>query len=138
MKTSDERKDKPEALSWHGSIPAPRDAEGREIPLDTKVMYDSLGNEYEVLAWSYLPNSGGWSMSIPHSKTKYVPESLRLAKPDSWESLEEDVMKNPCEYFGLPDEGCDVCPGKDSGCLNAYASDVVRRAKALAGVSDRD
>ncbi len=73
------------------NIELPKDAEGREIPLDTKVMYDSAGNKYEVLTWSYLPNSGGWLMGTLHSRADYLPESLRLTPPDSWEKLEEDL-----------------------------------------------
>ena len=133
MKTSGECEDQLARLPWAEDVPAPIDAEGREIPLDTKVMYDSLGNEYEVLAWSYLPNYGGWSMSIPHSKTKYVPESLRLSKPDSWERLEADARKVPREYI----EGRGIVAGRD-GRVAAMVGDIVRRAKALAGVSDRD
>lgn len=29
-------------------VPAPRDAKGREVPLDVKVMYDNEGVEYGV------------------------------------------------------------------------------------------
>ena len=122
-----------EDLSLAAGVPAPRDSKGREIPLDTKVMYDSLGNEYRVLAWFYLPSAGEWSMTTTHSKTSYVPEALSLSRPDSWERLEEDARKAPREYI----EGRGITAGRD-GRVAAMVGDIVRRAKALAGVSDRD
>ena len=53
--------------------------------------------------------------------------------PDSWERLEEDARKTPREYI----EGRGINAGSD-GRVAAMTSDLVRRAKALAGVSDRD
>lgn len=58
---------------------------------------------------------------------------------DSWERLERDVAKpGCCAYFqGCNDaETCDGCPAlkAEGDCGQARAADVVRRAKALAGV----
>ena len=58
---------------------------------------------------------------------------------DSWERLRADVAKpGCCEYFqGRGDvESCDGCPALEAkvDCGQARATDVVRRAKALAGV----
>lgn len=58
---------------------------------------------------------------------------------DSWERLRADVAKpGCCEYFqGRSDaEACDGCPALEAmvDCGQARATDVVRRAKALAGV----
>ena len=35
------------------NIELPKDADGREIPLDTKVLYDEDGNEYEVYYYKH-------------------------------------------------------------------------------------
>lgn len=35
------------------NIELPRDAKGREIPLDTKILYDEDENEYEVYYYKY-------------------------------------------------------------------------------------
>ena len=61
------------------------------------------------------------------------------AAGDSWERLRADVAKpGCCEYFqGRGDvESCDGCPALEAkvDCGQARAADVVRRAKALAGV----
>lgn len=37
------------------SIELPKDAEGREIPLDTRVLYDEEGNRRNVLRFTYTP-----------------------------------------------------------------------------------
>lgn len=35
------------------NIELPEDAEGREVPLDTKALYDENGNECEVYCYKY-------------------------------------------------------------------------------------
>lgn len=84
--------------------------------------------------------------------TRYVDESgtefrdaarnLTHIAPDSWERLEEDAAKHPCVYAGGVKGGkfskCSECPwgnecdGSRAGEM--MARDVIRRAKALAGV----
>lgn len=68
--------------------------------------------------------------------------SLTHTGPDSWEKLEEDMAKHPCVYAADVKGGefsrCSECPWH-SDCGGARASevmarDIVRRAKALAGV----
>lgn len=36
-------------------IELPKDAEGREISLDTKVLYQKDGKERQVLKWEFYP-----------------------------------------------------------------------------------
>lgn len=70
-------------------------------------------------------------------------KDLTHACPDSWERLEEDAVKVVCEYAGaVPDEfgdyDCDTCRLFDARgnliCEQLMARDIVRRAKAIAGV----
>lgn len=46
------------------AIELPKDAEGRDIPLDTKVLYDADGNQYEVsrFAYSVLRDYDNWDV----------------------------------------------------------------------------
>lgn len=125
-------------FAWAEGVPAPVDADGEVVPLTTKVMYDDDGEKFRIARFRLDLAPGASSMWVAEYAAinglfpgRYV-KNLHLTRSDGWERLEADVKKNPCEYFGMPDEGCDVCPGKDSGCLNAYARDVIRRAKALA------
>ena len=61
------------------------------------------------------------------------PGQLTHELPESWERLEEDAGKSPCEYFDQSD-GCGGCPHYPSECHTDKDKDLVRRAKALAGV----
>ena len=72
-------------------------------------------------------------------------DRLTHARPDSWERLDEDAMKSMPKYWGCSFEPCDECPSKIDGktpaeiygvssCSKAKELDIIRRAKALAGV----
>ena len=75
-----------------------------------------------------------------------APESLthkRPEPPDSWEKLEEDVMKaTTCLYFGDVESTvkCWDCPHgfEQSGtpCWKNEYIDILKRAKKLAGIAD--
>lgn len=116
-------------FAWAEDVPAPMDADGRLVPLSTETLYTNDGERVTVEEVIF---SGTWWYVRCSDTSRLRLLRLHLAQPDSWERLEEDVKKNPCKYFGMPDKGCDVCPGKDSGCLDAYACDILRRAKAIA------
>ncbi|MEY8436129.1 hypothetical protein AAK967_00055 [Atopobiaceae bacterium 24-176] len=69
----------------------------------------------------------------------FAADFLTHERPESWARLEEDVGKaegeHPCGYFGLEEFTCNRCPvGATEPCNRAMAMDIVRRAKALAGV----
>lgn len=61
-------------------------------------------------------------------------KDLTHTRPDSWEQLEEDIAKHPCLYAeevkGSKFDSCSECPWHSE----VMARDIVRRAKALAGV----
>ena len=91
----------------------PLDAEGREIPLDTNVMYDINGKELHVTSFTYRCDVLGlwsqWKVFSPDIKSEddgMLPtESLYLTQPDSWERLENDVaraVKNKAEFYSRP------------------------------------
>lgn len=70
-------------------------------------------------------------------------DNLTHTRPDSWEQLEEDAVKVVCEYAGaVPDEfgdyDCNTCRLFDARgnliCEQLMTREIVRRAKALAGV----
>lgn len=73
----------------------------------------------------------------------FAADFLTHKRPDSWGRLEGDVgaiedddgSQRPCAYFGLKKFTCNRCPvGATEPCNRAMALDIVRRAKALAGV----
>lgn len=111
-------------------ITLPRDAEGREISLDTKTLYDGNGKALNVLRWMFLPYADEgtrWRFEYLGLHEGRLPENFYLTPPDSWESLEEDARKAPREYI----EGRGITAGRD-GRVTAMVSDIVRRAEALA------
>lgn len=75
---------------------------------------------------------------------------LTHAKPDldSWERIEEDTEKSFSEYWGCEEVECSRCPalidgktpheffGCSHNCTIAMKRDIMRRCKALAGVSE--
>lgn len=127
--------------NWYDNVPAPVDVNGRVVPLDTKeLVYD--GKVFRIGGLEYLKyrNVGcAWVADLVGLAPK-VPLNI-CTLPDSWEQLEEDAAKGLCGYFGMDDApDCKGCPAYANrlscDCNIKMASDLVRRAKALAGVTD--
>lgn len=79
------------------SVELPKDAEGREIPLDTVVLFGGNSNAYNITGWIYvtdfdLSNSmaGQWR-ALTDKFTRLDPELMYLTPSDSWEKLLEDL-----------------------------------------------
>lgn len=70
-------------------IELPKDAEGRDIPLDTKVLYDYDGSKQNVEVFIFSRKDAGWSVETDFAI--YDAEELYLTPPDSWEKLLEDL-----------------------------------------------
>lgn len=126
MTISSEREDN---LSWALDVPAPMSADGEIVPLLTKKLYAGNGEALDV---EFIGFDDRWVVTFDR-KDLFNLDWFYLYKPDSWESLEEDAKKAPREYI----EGRGITAGRD-GRVAAMTGDLVRRAKALAGVMDRD
>lgn len=127
--------------NWYDNIPTPVDKNGSVVPLDTRELV-FMGERREVFCYEYIPDNKRWFVQFVDSR---VPsEVYKCSLPDSWERLEQDAVKDPCEYFGMDrTSNCNECPAKSSEtdtdvCYRTMTRDLVRRAKALAGVSDDD
>lgn len=115
------------------SIGLPQDAEGREIPLDTKRLYDADGVPVSIRAFRYNPNECFWRVErLDWLGTPRTTE-LRLTTPDSWERLEEDLDRGSdiCDYY-------EDCPmemyGKScSECKKAALKNIASRIRKLRG-----
>lgn len=131
------------------NIELPKDAEGREIPLDTTVLFDKDGNEIEVSCYRYYPKVGPGYWNIRSVRNKcYRQDEVHLNQPDSWERLEEDlrrasernVVTSYCRYFN-PTDRCFNCPiHNDDGCCThtderAFV-DILDRIRKLRGEDD--
>lgn len=155
----------PTCSEYSIDVPAPKDAENRKVPLDTKVMYDASGNEFEVrwLTYSTGPYGQGWSVKAYYrsdgdpsdDRGCTLPlDSLNIEKPDSLEQLAEDLNRiqarheangSPyselaCCYVGRPGatsmcNGCRLNCG-DKGCFEAMMEDIIKRVNT-ADASER-
>lgn len=130
------------------SVELPKDAEGREIPLDTVALYDDDGNVHSVLRFIYTTDFdlsdkwiNSWIAVVDDYKTA-KPEQMHLTEPDSWEKLEEDLGRaaerdavvSCCRYFTA--DKCADCPirGNTSGCLHKEElafGDILNRIRKL-------
>lgn len=119
-------------------IELPKDAEGRDIPLDTKVLYDYDGSKQNVEVFIFSRKDAEWSVETDFAI--YDAEELYLTPPDSWEKLEEDLtafddgqIYGPCHYFHELGDDCTSCVARDDACADAVMRDVASRIRKLRG-----
>lgn len=129
------------------SIELPKDAEGREIPLDTKVLYDRHGDVYEIACYVYAVRQTIsrriWDAKMLDGTIRYTT-SLYLTPPDSWEKLEEDLGRGAdalnyeaCAYFGKSACDCSSCVAdKGETCERVAMRDIADRIRKLRGEGD--
>ena len=124
------------------TVELPKDAEGREIPLDTVVLYDKEGKRREVDWYTFYPDKDRWDVVLADSSAHFSPNNLSITQPDSWEKLENDLGKianNPgevvCAYFDRERKDCDGCKLESCECACSYAflRDVIERIRKLRG-----
>ena len=141
------------------NIEFPKDAEGREIPLDTKALYDNDGEGLDVGHFEFSPFSGEWLIAAlkggPCNCTVVYryPQTVHIEKPappDSWEKLLDDLdnaLKGgdnaECLYMRREDievgEQCSGCrlyeQGKDkfNECSYLAYGDIAARIRKLRG-----
>ena len=96
-------------------VELPKDATGREIPLDTEVLYDKEGKRREVDWYTYYPDKDRWDVVFEDSCVRFSPCNLSLTQPDSWKRLKEDLRRTIgasdaiCAYFGGDNRDCVAC-----------------------------
>lgn len=112
----------------------PKDADGETIRIGDVV----YGNP--CIAWTVVGlrvSKFGWKVEMDNMPFLCEPDYLSHKKPepaDSWEKLEEDVN------LGIDDYWTDVLGREYTFCtgdkVTAKASDIIRRAKKLAGIEE--
>lgn len=134
------------------TVELPKDAEGREIPLDTELLYGKVsGEEYEVVCFIFRPSMRQWRVELKRRNNFriYETERFTLSQPDSWEKLEEDldrVVENKdsfystaCAYMNKGAATCNDCRlhgHNTSSCTVEMFKDVVSRIRKLMGEDD--
>ena len=115
-------------MSFQG-IELPRDAQGREIPLSTMVLYYPECKRFEVESFDYWQKCNDWFVRSRNEGivSTIAAYSVLLFLPDSWEQLEHDATLAPRDY--LQARGIDE---RKDGRIATMMADLVSRAKALA------
>ena len=67
-------------------IELPKDAKGREIPLDTEYLYTCNGEKQSVLSFTYYREKDRWEIETDTLITYSI--YFYLTPPDSWKKLE--------------------------------------------------
>lgn len=101
-------------LAWAEDVPAPRDADGEVVPLDTTELYT---DEVGMICVERI-TFNGWSWFVWSSSGVYRLNTLHRTERDSWALLERDVITlAKCKFLADPEGDAKEC---------------TRRAKALA------
>ena len=134
-------------------ITLPRDAEGREIPLDTTVLYDEKYRKMHVKRIEFGPFTKEWSFFIKGDMYAWnyncPPQDVHLecpTPPDSWEKLLEDLDNaskggDNAECLYMRGDGiesqcteCRLCVDEsDLECAYLAYADIATRIRKLSG-----
>lgn len=136
-------------------IEMPKDATGREVPLETKVLYNDRGVEYEVNRFTFgfdvITHEVEWtaeSYGTGVTVHRLPVNSMYLERPDSLEQLARDLNRvrdahdehgkgyayTPCHYDNDRGEHCNDCrlnKHGESTCFEAMMDDIVSRVNRL-------
>ena len=128
------------------TVELPKDADGREIPLDVEFLYNANGESVKPYSFTFRRYDGFcWEMHLVGvSDLVYDPKSFYLTPPDSWEKLEEDLDRcadapdyEECAYFGKDASSCSSCvAGKEASCSKTAMRDIASRIRKLRGEGD--
>ena len=126
------------------TVELPKDAEGREIPLDVEFLYNANGESVKPYSFTFRRYDGfGWEMHLVGvTNLVYDPKSFYITQPDSWEKLLEDLdaagdasHQGVCDYFNRDKDEycCKSCPGCEDDCNRTAMRDVADRIRKLRG-----
>ena len=134
------------------SVELPKDADGREIPLDTVALFNRDGNVYSIVRWTFTTDfdlSDGWSnkwRAITDRGFALDPALVYLTtpEPDTWEKLEDDLdgcieESNLCMYYNqnLDCNNCTISGNETRGCTSIALEDIKKRIRKLRGEDRR-
>lgn len=126
------------------NIELPKDAVGREIPLDVDALYDKNGERLPLFVWVYTPRiNSKWTVQFlfDDSNRTYDPEDYFLTPPDSLKKLLEDLDRAAnakgfacCAYADKSERDCSSCIAADErACTQPIMRDIAFRIRELIG-----
>ena len=121
------------------AIELPKDAEGREIPLDTVALYDNDGKRREVDWYTFYPDKDRWDVVFEDSCVRHSTTFFSITPPDSWEKLLDDLDRGAdafdyetCSYFRKSIYECSSCIANESrSCEKVLMRDIASRIRKL-------
>lgn len=92
-------------------ITLPKDAEGKEVPLNTETLYDEYGNKRYIAKFIYHLECERWTVEYDNGIERFV-SVMYLTQHDNWKKLDEDLDKcifnnDSCYYFSESGMCCD-------------------------------
>lgn len=123
-------------------ITLPKDAEGKEVPLDTKTLYDEYGNQWDVAKFIYdlsgETTDSKWTVEYKNGVRRFISQ-MYLTQPDSWKKLEEDLDKcisnnDSCCYYSKSGMCCDCTIDSSSidyRCDSLVFNSIKKRIRKL-------
>ena len=120
------------------TVELPKDAEGREIPLDTECLYTCNGEKHEVISFTYYRREDRWEVGTDTHIVNSI--NLYITPPDSWEKLLEDLdaagnarHEETCAYFNRDKDAycCTSCPAYKDDCVLIAMRDIASRIRKL-------
>lgn len=137
------------------NIELPRDAEGRQIPMYSLILYNENGEELSVNHIEFDPAMQEWNFVVQKSSFKSPfycrPCEVYLKKPaDSWGMLLADLNnaeiggdEAACCYMHretldpmIQCEGCKLANNTDKECSCLTYGDIAARIRRLRGDSE--
>ncbi|MDY3901135.1 MAG: hypothetical protein SOZ36_05605 [Atopobiaceae bacterium] len=95
-------------------VELPKDADGREVPLDTKELYDANGKRVPITSFTFKCGIYGrwsyWKAFSPAARCKdgmFYVDGLYLTPPDSWESIADELVEW-CNSVDVDGDACDT------------------------------
>lgn len=131
-------------------ITLPRDADGLEIPLDTRVLYGKNGMSYEVWRFDFRPRCGkdGIWTAVFENNIERLTSRMYLTPQDNWEKLLDDLdnaaekasssiyLTPCCVWFNGGNRGCADCPADEhpnDSCNVQLVKNIAARIRRLRG-----
>ena len=112
------------------------DADGVETHVGDTV-YDATGEEH-IVKEVYFDDDESHEHTVWCGEFKsgiavvYIADQLTHTRPDSWERLEDDATMSPWSYCDKHRIAVDSSDGEIATTTEAFAFDLICRAKALA------
>ena len=130
------------------TVELPKDAEGREIPLDTSEVFIADGTMVHVVKFEYMYYTcdarGSWFVHFNRTSGEHMtlqPCDVHLTPPDSWKKLLDDLDMvadafdyETCAYFRKSRCDCSSCIANESiSCDQVLMRDIASRIRKLRG-----